>query len=101
MQGPLMSINASGIAEFEGSISYDAVVRFNKEHLGKDAEKIAELVLKQNELPIEIRGTAKDPRVAVKLDKESLENVFKGLINDFLRNPKEKQKKRRMKNELD
>lgn len=93
MQGPLMSINASGIAEFEGSISYDAVVRFNKEHLGKDAEKIAELVLKQNELPIEIRGTAKDPRVAVKLDKESLENVFKGLINDFLRNPKEKQKK--------
>ncbi len=93
VQCPLMSLNASGMAEFEGAISYDAVVRFNKEHMGKDVKKIAELVLKQNELPIEIRGTAKDPRVAVKLDKGSLENVFKGLVNDFLRSSKEKRKK--------
>ncbi|MEP9412255.1 MAG: hypothetical protein HRF42_12830 [Candidatus Brocadia sp.] len=93
MQGPLMSLNASGMAEFEGSISYDAVVRFNKEHLGKDVKKIAELVLKQNELPIEIRGTTKDPRVAVKLNKENLEHVIKGLVNDFLLNSKKKQEK--------
>lgn len=93
MQGPLMSLNASGMAEFEGSISYDAVVRFHKEHLGKDVKKIAELVLKQNELPIEIRGTTKDPRVAVKLNKESLEHVVKGLVNDFLRTSKKKQEK--------
>lgn len=93
VQGPLMSLNASGMAEFEGTISYDAVVRFNKEHMGKDAEKIAELVLKQNELPIEIRGTTEDPEVAVKLNKENLENVFKGLVNEFLRTSKEERKK--------
>lgn len=93
MQGPLMSLNASGMAEFKGSISYDAVVRFNQEHMGKDVKKIAGLVLKHNELPIEIRGTTQDPRVAVKLDKGSLENVLKGLVNDFLRSSKEKRKK--------
>ncbi|MCF6154548.1 MAG: hypothetical protein E3K36_04700 [Candidatus Brocadia sp.] len=93
IQGPLMSLNASGMAEFEGTISYDAVVKFNEEHLGKDAEKIAELVLKQNELPIEIRGTTEDPEVVVKLNKENLENVFKGLVNEFLRTSKKGQKK--------
>jgi len=98
IQSPLMSLNASGMAEFEGPISYDAMVRFNKEHLSKDVEKIAGLVLKENELPIEIRGTTKDPRVAVKLDKDSLEHIVKGLVNDFLHTPKEKHKKEKKNN---
>lgn len=93
VQGPLVSLNASGTAEFEGSIAYDAVVRFHKERMGKDAGKIAELVLKQNELPVEIRGTVKDPEIAVKLGKESLEHVVKGLVNDFLHTSGKKQKK--------
>lgn len=92
--GPLMGLTASGTAEFEGPISFDAVVRFNKEHLSKDAGKIAGLVLKQNELPIEIRGTTKKPRVAVKLDKDNLEHIIKGLVNDFLHTSKEKHKKK-------
>ncbi|MDN3514390.1 MAG: AsmA-like C-terminal region-containing protein [Candidatus Brocadia sp.] len=98
IQSPLMNLNATGKSEFEGSISYDVIVKINKEHLGKDAEKIAGLVLKQNELPIEIRGTIKDPRVAVKLDKDSLEHVVKGLVNDFLHTSKEKRKKEKKDN---
>lgn len=93
VQCPLMRLSASGVAEIDGSISYDATVWFNKEHPGKDVGKIAGLGLIQNELPIEIRGTTKDPRVAVKLDKESLEHVVKGLVNDFLHTSGKKQKK--------
>ena len=93
IQSPVMSISASGMSEFEGMLSYDAEVRFNKEHLGKDVEKIAGLLLKQNALPIEIRGTTKDPKVAVKLHKDSMEHLIKGLVNDFLDSRKEKHKK--------
>lgn len=93
IQGQIMSMNASGVAEFEGSISYDALVKLNKEYLRGDVEKIAGLVLKQNTLPIEIRGTTKNPRVAVKLDKDNLEHIVKGLLNDFLHTSKEKRKK--------
>lgn len=92
MQGPLANITASGTAEFEGAISYDALVQLHKERMGKDIEKIAGLILEQNTVPIEIRGTTKDPKVAVKLNKESLEHLFKGLVNDFLRNPKKEKR---------
>ena len=97
IQGPLLSLNASGVTKLDGSISYDATVRFSKEHMDKNVEKIAGLLLKQNELPIEIRGTTKDPKVSVKLPKENLENIVKGLVNDFLSNPKEKRKKEKKK----
>jgi len=93
IQGPLLSLNASGVTKLDGSISYDATVRFSKEHMDKNVEKIAGLLLKQNELPIEIRGTTRDPKVSVKLSKDNLEHIVKGLVNDFLSNPKEKQKK--------
>ena len=98
IHSPLLSLNASGMTKLDGSISYDAAVKFNKEHMGKDVEKIAGLLLKQDALPIEIRGTTKDPKVSVKLPKENLENLVKGLVNDFLSNPKEKQKKEKKNN---
>src|SRR3989304_204540 len=93
IQSQLLSLNAFGVTKFDGSISYDATVRFSKEHMGKDMEKIAGLLLNENALPIEIRGTTKDPKVSVKLPKENLEHLVKGLVNDFLSNPKEKRKK--------
>jgi hypothetical protein len=93
-----MSMNASGVAEFEGSISYDALVKLNKEYLRGDIEKIAGLVLKENSLPIEIRGTTKNPRVAIKLEKDNLEHIVKGLVNDFLHTSKEKRKKEKKNN---
>ncbi|KKO18122.1 MAG: AsmA-like C-terminal region-containing protein [Candidatus Brocadia sp.] len=92
MQGPLAKITASGTAEFEGAISYDAQVQFHKERMGTGIEKIAGLVLEHQTLPIEIRGTTKDPKVAVKLNKENLEHLFKGLVNDFLHKPKKEKK---------
>ncbi|HHT9130442.1 MAG TPA: hypothetical protein ACFYEC_06225, partial [Candidatus Brocadiaceae bacterium] len=73
--GPIMSINVSGTAELEGAISYDAVVKFNKEHLNKDIEKITSSVLRQNAVPVEIRGTIKDPKVSVKLSQDNLEHL--------------------------
>jgi hypothetical protein len=94
IEGPLMSLNVSGMAEFEGAISYDAMVKFNKGHLSKDVDKIADLVLKQHELPIEIRGTTNSPKVAVKLDKD----ILKGLIHDFFHTSKERYKKEEKKN---
>lgn len=93
IQGQIMSMNASGVAEFEGSIAYDALVKLNKEYLRGDIEKIAGLILKENSLPIEIRGTTKNPRVAIKLEKDNLEHIVKGLVNDFLHTTKEKRKK--------
>ncbi|UJS16873.1 MAG: AsmA-like C-terminal region-containing protein [Candidatus Jettenia sp.] len=93
MKGPLMSMNASGMAELEGAISYDVAVTFRKEHLGKDIEKIASVVLGQNALPVEIRGTTKDPEVSVKLPKDNLEHLLHDLVNDFLTTSKKKQKK--------
>ncbi len=98
IQSPLLSLNASGVTKLDGSISYDAAVKFNKEHLGKDVEKIAGLLLKEDALPIEIRGTTKDPKVSVKIPKDSLEHLVKGLVNDFLSNPKEKHKKEKKNN---
>lgn len=92
MQGPLANITASGTAEFEGSISYDALVQLQKGRMGKDIGKIAGLILEQNAVPIEIRGTTKDPKVAVKLNKDSLEHLFKGLVNDFMRKPKKEKR---------
>ena len=93
IQSPLLSLNASGVTKLDGSISYDATVRFSKEHMDKNVEKIAGLLLKENALPIEIRGTTRDPKVSVKLSKDNLEHLVKGLVNDFLSNPKEKHKK--------
>ena len=62
IQGTLLSLNASGVTKFDGSISYDATVRFSKEHMDKNVEKLRDCFLKENELPIEIRGTTRDPR---------------------------------------
>ncbi len=93
IESPILSLNASGVTKLDGSISYDAAVKFNKEHLGKDVEKIAGLLLEGNALPVEIRGTTKDPKVSVKLHKDNLEHLVKGLVNDFLSSPKEKKKK--------
>ena len=93
IQSQLLSLNASGVTKFDGSISYDATVRFSKEHMDKNVEKIAGLLLKENALPVEIRGTTRDPKVSVKLSKDNLEHIVKGLVNDFLSNPKEKRKK--------
>jgi uncharacterized protein involved in outer membrane biogenesis len=89
-RGPLLDLNASGTVELEGTISYDVVVKFHKEHLSKDIEKIARFVLNENELPVEIRGTTKDPKVSVKLPKNSLEHIIQGLANDFLHSSKKK-----------
>ena len=93
IQSQLLSLNASGVTMLDGSISYDAAVRFSKEHMGKDMEKIAGLLLKENALPVEIRGTTRDPKVSVKLSKDNLEHIVKGLVDDFLSNPKEKKRK--------
>lgn len=95
VRGPLLDINASGTAGLEGEISYDVTIKLHKEHLSKNIEKIARLVLKENELPVEIRGTTKDPKVSVKLPKNSLEHIIQGLANDFLHGSKEKKKKRK------
>lgn len=93
MNGPMLSFTASGTATFEGAISYDATIRFNKEYVSKDLEKISRMALSNNELPVEIRGTTKAPRVAVVLDKNNLEQLIKGLITDFTKDSKKKAKK--------
>ncbi len=92
--GPVMSVSVSGTAELDGAISYDAVVKFSKEHLNDDVEKITSSVLRQNTLPVEIRGTTKEPKVSVKLSKDNLEHLVKGVVNDFLSAYKEKNKKK-------
>lgn len=104
IQSPLLALNASGVTKLDGSISYEAAVKFNKKRLGRDVEKIAGLLLKEDTLPIEIEGTTNDPKVSVKLPKDSLENLVKGLVNDFMSNPKKKKrnnKENNLKNELD
>lgn len=93
MSGQMMSLTGSGTATFDGTISYDAKIRFNKEYLSKDMEKISNFVLSNNELPVEIRGTAKSPKIAVVLYKDNLEQLIKGLISDFTKNSKKKAKK--------
>ena len=98
IRSSVMELSASGTTEFEGNISYDAVVKFNKEYLNKDIEKIAGLVLKQNTLPVEIRGTTKDPKISIKISKDNVENLVRGLVNDFLDNHKEKHKKEKENN---
>jgi len=90
----ILGLSASGVTGFDGSIAYDATVRLSKERMGKDVEKIAGLLLQDNALPIEIRGTTKDPKVSVKLPKENLENLVKGLVDDFLSKPKKKKEKK-------
>src|SRR3990172_6941571 len=93
IQGPLLSLNASGVTKLDGLISYDATVRFSKERMDKNVEKIAGLLLKENALPIEIRGTTIYPNVSLKFFKNNLEHIVKGLVDDFLSYPKEKRKK--------
>ncbi|MBI5308301.1 MAG: hypothetical protein HZB37_08250 [Planctomycetes bacterium] len=93
MNGQMLSLTASGTATFDGTISYDATIRFNKEYLSKDMEKISRMALSNNELPVEIRGTAKSPKIAVVLYKDNLEQLVKGLISDFTKASKKKTKK--------
>lgn len=93
MNGQMMSLTGSGTAAFDGTISYDATIRFNKEYLSKDMEKISKMALSNNELPVEIRGTAKSPKIAVVLYKDNLEQLVKGLISDFTKDSKKKTKK--------
>ncbi|MBF8277263.1 MAG: AsmA 2 protein [Candidatus Brocadiaceae bacterium] len=93
MSGQMMSLTGSGTAAFDGTISYDATIRFNKEYLSKDMEKISKMALSNNELPVEIRGTAKSPKVAIVLYKDNLEQLVKGLISDFTKDSKKKTKK--------
>lgn len=93
-QSPSMSLSATGVTEFEGAIAYEATVKFDHARLDKNIEKIAGLVFKQNELPLEIRGTVKEPKVSVKLPKNALGQLINGLAKDFLSTPKEKKKKK-------
>lgn len=93
MSGQMMSLTGSGTAGFDGTISYDATIRFNKEYLSKEMEKISKIALSNNELPVEIRGTAKSPKIAVVLYKDNLEQLIKGLISDFTKDSKKKAKK--------
>ncbi len=92
VQGPVMSLTASGMSAFDGTISYDAMVRFDKKYLGKNAEKVADLFLREDAIPFEIRGTTKNPRVSVKLNRDKIDQLVKGLVDDFL-SKKEKHKK--------
>lgn len=93
VQGPVMSLTASGMTSFNGTISYDAMVRFDKKYLGKNAEKVADLFLREDAIPFEIRGTTKNPRVSVKLNRDKIDQLVKGLVDDFL-SKKEKYKKK-------
>lgn len=93
MNGQMLSLTASGTAAFDGAISYNATIRFNKEYLSKDMEKISRMALPNNELPVEIRGTAKAPKIAIVLYKENMEQLIKGLITDFTKDSKKKAKK--------
>lgn len=93
-QSPSLSLSATGVTEFEGAIAYEATVKFDRARLDKNIEKIAGLVFKQNELPLEIRGTVKEPKVSVKLPKNALGQLINGLAKDFLSTPKEKRKKK-------
>lgn len=93
IRGQVVSLNTAGMSEFDGKISYDAVIKFDKERIGKDIKKITDLVLKQNEVPIEIRGTTKNPKISVKLSKDNIENLVRGFVDDFIKTPKEGHKK--------
>ncbi|MGQ3683856.1 MAG: hypothetical protein ACUBOA_02385 [Candidatus Loosdrechtia sp.] len=101
MKGQMMNVNASGTADFEGILSYDAQVMFNKDYLGKDMKKIIGFILKQNTLQVEIRGTAREPKVSVKLPGNTLDHVIKDLAKEFFSNPKKAQRKEKTTNELD
>lgn len=92
MNGPILSLNASGTAALDGAISYDAIIRFNKEYLSKDMKKISKMISQKNELPVEIRGTTKDPSIAIKLCKDNLEQLIKGLVTDFTKDSKKAKK---------
>ena len=91
VQGPVMSLTASGMTSFDGTILYEAMVRFDKKYLGKNAEKVADLFLREDAIPFEIRGTTKNPRVSVKLNRDKIDQLVKGLLDDFL-SKKEKRK---------
>lgn len=93
IRGQVISLNTAGMSEFDGKISYDAVIKFDKECIGKDIKKITDLVLKQNEVPIEIRGTTKNPKISVKLSKDNIENLVRGFVDDFIKTPKEGHRK--------
>jgi uncharacterized protein involved in outer membrane biogenesis len=93
IKGSAMNLRAAGTAEFEGTIAFDAVVQFDKAYLSKGIEKIAGLVLKDNELPLEISGTVKDPVISVKLPKDNLDHLIKGLVNEFLSTSKGSRKR--------
>jgi len=82
---PPFNVNASGVTGFRGKILYDATLRFNKEYQGDNLKKVAGLSFTNNTLPLEIKGTVKKPRVSVTLTGDNLEQVMKGLVNDFLR----------------
>ena len=44
-------------------------------------------------MPIEIRGTTKNPKISVKLSKDNIENLVRGFVDDFIKTPKEGLKK--------
>jgi len=87
---PPFNVNASGVTGFRGKILYDATLRFNKEYQGDNLKKVAGLSFTNNTLPLEIKGTVKKPRVSVTLTGDNLEQVMKGLVNDFLRSQNRK-----------
>lgn len=92
MNGQMLGLTGSGTAAFDGTISYDATIRFNKEYLSKDMEKTSRMALSNNELPVEIRGTAKNPKIAIVLYKDNMEQLIKGLITDFKKGSKKAKK---------
>ncbi|MDR4508681.1 MAG: AsmA-like C-terminal region-containing protein [Candidatus Brocadiaceae bacterium] len=90
MQSPIMEITASGSSAFDGNISYDAQITVNRNYLNKSKKEFSLLFPGHSTVPLEIRGTAKNPTVAVKFSQDNLTTLIKGLENGFFSNSQKK-----------
>lgn len=88
----LLKMEASGMIEFGGKLFYKVNVTVNERFVNKDIEKITGTVFRQNAIPLEIRGDINDPKISIKLSQENVEQLVRGITNDFLRTNKEVKK---------
>ena len=77
---------------FGGKLFYTANITLNERLVNKDIEKITGTAFRQNAIPLEIRGDINNPKISIKLSQENVEQLVRGIVNDFLRTDKEAKK---------
>ena len=88
----LLKMEASGMIGFGGKLFYKANITVNERFVNKDIEKITGTAFRQNAIPLEIRGDINNPKISIKLSQENVEQLVRGIVNDFLRTDKEAKK---------